>query len=504
MIEIDKSISKSFYFVSNIRTGTLTIIDGFCNTILKEIVVGSRPFKLALKDSNTLGVACDISNTVSFVNCISGEVKENHIPNNGNLLIDTINKKIFVSNTSEVTIYDINLKVILWIIKGFSAIVDLKLSEDRSKLYVLDTLLKELRIYSTDSYKLINSFKNLGVNSTNILISKDDKVVYISVKNNILRLDIDSKKIIDLFLPSGSLISGMILKDQTLYVANTGLNRIELINLKTHKVEDFILTSRPQPTRLFVTDDNTKLLITNRSQESHGGLDIIDLKSNSLIASILMNRINSEPYDVISMSLPYTYAPPVAITNLQSENQPIRIIAKKIFASYNENLNFPKININLPGDKGLSYIFKKIEFKPGIILENSEFRSRINTTSMVSNFKFVVRVKYIIDYLESNKNNSIDGFFEKPIDVSLDIQKNCELNDVEFKIKTTTKLISNPTILHNVISFGATTLMELKIIGEDEIYITNLKEALEDEEEYFEELPGLSGSIFPEGTVYPF
>lgn len=504
MIEIDKSISKSFYFVSNIRTGTLTIIDGLCNTILKEIAVGKRPYKLAFKDNNTIVVACDLNNTICFVNCISGETKEKNIPNNGNLQVDIINKKIFVSNTYEVTIYDINLGVSLCIIKGFSAIVDLRLSEDGSKLYVLDTLLKELRIYSTNTYNLIYSFNNLGINPTNILISKDDRIAYISVQNNILRIDIDSKKIMDLFLPNGSLISGMILKDNILYASNTGLNRIELISIQSHKAYDFILTSRPQPTRLFITDDNTKLLVTNRSQGTYGGIDIIDLKSKSLIASILMNTMNSQPYDVISMSFPYTYAAPVAITNLESDNQLIRIIAKKIFASYNENVNFPIIDINFPKDINSSYIFEKIEFKPGVIVENSEFRSRSIEAYGASNFKFVVRVKYTIDYLENNKSSSINGFFETPIDIFLDIPKNCELNDFEFNVKTTTKLISNPKILHNVISFGVSTLIELKIIGEEEIYITNSKEISENEEEYFEEFPGFNGSIFPEGTGYPF
>ena len=161
MIKIDDLIRKSFYFVSNVKTETLTIIDGLCNTILKEIPLGKRPFKLELKDNNTIAVACDMSNTISLVNCISGEVKKKFIPNNGNFQIDTVNKKIYVSNTSEVDIYDINLEKLLGLIKGFSAIIDLKLNKQGSKIYVLDTLLKELRIYNTHSYDLINSFKNL-------------------------------------------------------------------------------------------------------------------------------------------------------------------------------------------------------------------------------------------------------------------------------------------------------------------------------------------------------
>lgn len=503
MIKIDESIRKSFYIVSNINTGTLTIIDGLCNSILKEIEVGKRPFNLAMKDDNTIAVACDMSNTISLVNCISGEIKQYNIPNNGNIQIDRINKKLFVSNTSEVIIYDINLEKILGHVSGFSAIVDLKLNSEGSKLYVLDTLLKELRIYSTDSYKLICSFKNLGKKLNYFLISEDDKIAFVSNGNKILKIDINSKKIIDLILPERSIIAGMIIKDNTLYASNLGLNRIDLINIYTNIAYDIILTSTPEPTRLFITEDNTKLLVTNRSHERYGSIDLIDLKSNTLIGSILMSTFNSQPFDVISQSLPYTYVPPAAITNLQQGNQGITIIAKKIFASYNENLNFPIINLNLPMDKNSLYTFENIIFRPGIIVDNSEFRSHLSTTSGFSSIKFIGRVNYIIDFLQNNKKNSVNGFFEKPIEIFLDTPRDHELKKFEIDIKTTSKLTATPEILHGVIKFGVISRMELKIIGEEEIYFTDLERLTDNEEEHFGAFTGLVDSIFPEGTTLP-
>ena len=504
MIKIDELLRQSFYFVSNIKTGTLTLIDGLCNTILKEIIVGKRPFKLALKDSNTIAVACDMTNTISFFNCISGETKESSIPNNGNLQIDRINEKVYVSNTSEIAIYDMNLEKLLGIIKGFSAIIDLRLNKEGSELYVLDTLLRELRVYSTDSYKLINSFKNIGINSTYFLISEDDKKVYISMRDNILNIDIVSKEFTNLTLPKGSLIAGIVLRGDTLYAANLGLNRIELIDIPTYECYNFILTSKSEPTSLFITEDNTKLLVANRSSESYGNVDIIDLKSNSLIGSILMNTFNSQPYDVISLSPPYTYVPPVAITNLQKGNQMITIIAKKIFATYIENLNFPIININLCKYKDFPCIFQEMKFEQGIIVQNSELRSRLSTTSGFSNIKFIVRVNYMINYLENCNHNIVNGFFEKPIDIFLDIPKKREIEEFQLNIKTTTKFTSTPKIFDNVISFGVTTLMDLKIIGEDEIYFTNPKETYDTQEEDFEEFTVFNDSIFPSDIIFPF
>ena len=502
MIKIDNFIRKNYYFVSNIKTGTLTIIDSLCNTILKEITVGRRPFNLALKDTNTIVVVCDLSNTISFVNCTNGEIKQHSISNNGNIQVDIINEKIYVSNVSEVTIYDMNLEKLLGSIKGFSAIIDLKLNKDGSKIYILDTLLKELRIYSTDSYKLISVFDNLDVNPTCLLISTDNKTVYISMQHYILKINIDSKIITNLTLPKGSLISGMVLSNNTLYASNIGLNRIDLINIHTNKAYNFIFTSKPEPTRLFLTDDNTKLLVTNRCCGDYGGIDIIDIESSSIIGSILMPTINSQPYDVISLDLPYTYAPPVAVTTLKSDNKLITIIAEKVFASYNESLNFPFIKINLPKSVNSYYVFDEIKFEPGIIVQRSEFRNRLSTESGFSNIKFILRVNYIIDYRENNKNNRINGFYEKPVDTFIDVRKERELKEFKLNIKTTTKLTNTPTILNDVISFGVICLMELKIVGDDEIYLPGSNETLNNVGEDFETFVGFGNSIFDDDKIF--
>ena len=503
VIKIEENIRRNYYIVSNVNTGTLTIIDSLCNTILKEIEVGTSPYNLVFKDNNSVAVACNISNTISFVNCISGEVKQNYIPNNGNLQIDSINKKIYVSNTSEINIYDIKLEKLLGVIKGFSAIIDLKFSIDGSKLYVLDTLLKELRIYSNDNYKLIDSFKDLGINPRYFLISDDDKFAYIAIASNILKIDIISKQFMIINMPKGSLIAGMILKDRTLFASNPGLNRIELINIDSNNAYDFILTSTPGPTNLLITEDNTKLLVTNRGHDGYGTIDILDLKSNVIITTIYMDKYNSQPYGIISLSLPHTYNSSVAITNLQQINRGTTIIAKKIFASYDETVNFPNININLPKESNSVYTFESIIFKPGIIVNSSQYKNKLTTTSGISRVKFIGRVNYIIGYVKNYKKEKINGFFEKPIEFFLDIPTDRHLEEFEVNIKTITKIIGTPEIVDNVIRFGVSSRMELKIIGEDEIYITSLKENYDNEEDDFEPFCGFGGPIFMDETTFP-
>ena len=245
-------------------------------------------------------------------------------------------------------------------------------------------------------------------------------------------------------------------------------------------------------------------LIANRSRDDYGGIDIIDIKTNSLISSILMKTINSQPYDVISLNVSYTYAPSIATNNLKPKNKQITILAKKIFASYNETLNFPFININLPNEINSSYVYKSIKFDNGIIVHNSESRDRISEESGYSSIKFIVRVNYTISYHKNNQNNSENGFFEKPIYVSFVFPIDRDLEDFQLNIKTITDLVKTPQILGNVIDFGTTTLMELKIIGEDEITLSNSQENCDNACTNFEEFSVFNGSLFPIDTTNSF
>lgn len=500
--------------MSNVKAGLLTIIDGSCNSIVKNIFVGIRPFKIAVMDNNKICVACDRSNSISVVDCLSNEVSRICIPNDGNIEIDKLNQKMFISNTSEIIVYDIVAGKIVSNIIGCLSITSFKLSRDGKKLYVLDKLLSEFRIYSTVNFKLIYSIKNLGTNPGYFLISKDDKTAYVSIANNgqdinhydILKLDIYKKKLTLLSLPKGSIIAGMLLKGSILYAANKGLNRIELINIDTYKAYGFILTSMPQPNRICITDDETKLLVTNRNDGGRGSLDIIDTTTNHLITRVLMDSHNSQPYDVVSvlMSVREISSIPVAITDLKSPKG-LLIITKKVFSCYRENIDFPNIVINLSENNNLSYNLEKIEFKNGVIVKGSETKTTIVEMPGFSRIQFTLRITYIIYYLDHDGNGyDFQGFLEKNVDIIVAIPKERDVNEFELMLKNTTKLIRTPSLIDNVVRFAVTTSLEIKIIGEDEISIPTFEEKLESIEEHFETFLGFSGSIFPEGTAFPY
>lgn len=510
--------------MSNAKTGILTIINSSCNTIVRNIFVGKRAFKIAAIDNNRVCVACDRSNSISVVDCLSYDVKIIDIPNDGNMEIDKLNKKMFISNTSEIIKYDLSTEKVISYIGGFSGITALKLNEDTSKLYVLDKLLSEFRIYSTVNSKLIYSIKNLGINPGFFLISKDDKTAYISMGNHdhsinnydILKLDIQTQKLRSLDLPKGSIIAGMALNGNTLYAANRGLNRIELINIETYKAYGFILTSMPKPNRLCITDDETKLLVVNRNDGGKGSLDIIDTTTNLIIGRVLMDSQDSQPYDVASfyLSLPEITNLPVSITDLRLTKKPLIIITKKVFACYHENIDFSNIAISLAGVNNLSYVLEKLKFNNGVIVKGSEVRTSIDEMPGFSRIQFILRITYIIYCRDNNDNKQrFEGFLENNQDIIVTMPKERDVDEFELMLKTTTKLINTPSIIDNVLRFGVTTFLELKIIGEDEISMKafqnsgrwpDLEEDLDNIEEHFETFLGSSGSIFPEGTVFPY
>lgn len=523
MFKISDSNRKVLYYVSNVKTGTLTIIDGSCNSIVKNIFVGKRPFKVAVVNNNDIYVACDRSNSIAVVDCLSGEIRTIYIPNNGNVEIDKLNEKMYISNTSEVVIYDIREDKKLSNITGFLAISHLKLSKDSSKLYVMDKLTGEFRIYSTVNFKLIYSIKDLGINPGFFLVSDDDKTAYISIENNseekngynILKMDINKNKITGLALPKGSVIAGMLLRGSTLYAANKGLNRIELINIKTFKAYGFILTSMSQPNRLCLTDDDTKLLVVDRNSEGQGGIDIIDITTNALIGRVLMDSYNSQPYDVGSVSIrePVIYNVPVAITNLGTIKESV-IITKRVLACYRENIYFSKIVVNLCEHNDVSYALESIKFDNGFIVKGSEIKTATTEMPGFSRVQFILRISYTIHYAEENgKKNIFNGFLEKLQDIIFAVPKERDVDKFEFIVGTITKLMNTPSLIGNVLSFGVAVHMELKITDEDQrstpalkhnSQLSNYKEEIYGIENHYEIFYGRSGSIFPKGTVLPY
>lgn len=527
MIKISTGNKRIFYYVSNLVTGTIIIIDGSSNSIVKSIFVGKRPFKIAMMNNYKLYIACDRSRSIAILDCISEDIRTIRISNNGIIEVDELNQRMFSSDTSEIRVYEISTGKLIRKIKGFLAVSGLKLNKDMSKLYVLDRLLSEFRIYRTDDFSLIYRSNNLGINPGCILISSDDNTVYVAIEGDdfnlhscyILKIDIECKKVTKLSLPNESLVEEMLIEGDTLYVANKTMNRVEVIDIESFRLYDFILTSLPQPTGLCIADDNTKLLVTNRNCGGIGGIDIIDITSNCVISSIKMDSYNSQPYDVVAVSLDLSDMDDISSTAMDLSivgyiKEPIVIITKKIALYYDKEIKFPSIIVRLSPNMNLKYFLKEIRFERGFIVNGSETRTLILGSPGFFRVQFKVRITYIIYYVDVvGKKYSHKGFLEEVEEVILSIPNQVQNKEYEFILDTFSELLNMPNVLDNVIRFGVKTYLNIKVVEEDKNTIPALESSseqlngqkyLDPVEDEYKPLCGYNGVIFPEGATFPW
>ena len=523
MIKIDTSSKKIFYCVTNIEAGTITIIDEKENSIVKTVFLGKRPFKMSLINKSKIYVPCDRDNNISIFDFINDNVERMNIPNNGVIEIDRLNEFLFVSDTSEIGIYELSTGNRIKKIEGFWAVSCIKLNKDMSKLYVLDKLLKELRIYSTSSFKLLYKIDNIGINPGPFLI--EDNTVYIAVEgyenetesSYIIKIDTESHRVTKLPLGIGSLIGYMAVKDNKLYATNITMNRIEVIDIKEFKVINSILSSLPQPTGLSITDYGDKLLVANRNCGGYGGIDIIDLASNSLIKSITMSSSNTQPYDVIEFSLAFPVMNDLSVTLTDSNmireiEGPITIIKKRVFGAYNKNIKFSNVSVKLPNNEESEYTLQQIEFKNGFIVNNSEIGKVALKSSNFFRTEFKIRIPYIIYYVEEcGKQHRYEGRLEKVEEVTLTLPDDYKKSEYEFKPITNSDVIFTPRLINNIVNFDARTHLTIKVIGIDEISVSSYNSYLQNinDDNYmnntkaeFQPLFGYKTPLFPQDIVF--
>ena len=157
------AISKSTFYVSNLGTNKISVINGENLSIIDEIKVGPRPFEIALDNKNNIYIATDRNDKVTIIDSVTKDIKTLNIPNNGHVKVDSISQKIFASNIEEVYIYSLKDNRIINKISGFVAVDSIEISRDGSKLFILDIFQNEVRIYDTESLRLLKIYKNINV-----------------------------------------------------------------------------------------------------------------------------------------------------------------------------------------------------------------------------------------------------------------------------------------------------------------------------------------------------
>lgn len=482
-----KRIKETIYYVSNLGNNTITAIDGEVNAIIRTINLPYKPFRISANKNGDIYVGSD-KNPVAVICNLNDEIKILDILSNGNLEIDVVNGQIYISNTSEILVYDIFTERKIARVLGFMVIESLKLDSNGKHLVVLDSLRKDLKIYDTSNFKLLTRIKNVGIKPSYILINDDSKFIYVAnqggkAKNSasISIIDIEKKEVFQIELPTNSSITSLALKDNILYGANKGLNRVEIINITTNILEGFIATTLPEPQSILLTPNKDKLLVTDRNCGGQGALDIIDTATNAIVNTILIEEINSQPYDITMVLNESLIENENAIdsTNMEEKKDEVElspIIVKKIFSSYKEDISLPKVIVNIPKTYREPFTFQKIIIHNGFIVNRTEIREKIKERPNFSKVKFTLRIPYNIEFRDGKrKKKRIKRFVEKNEEVTLCIPDSIETSELELVVKTRSEIRKAPILVKDAFCFSLDVFMEIKVVGEVEALV-NLSE----------------------------
>jgi len=145
--------------VLGIHPGKLTIINTAGKNIIQEIDVGLGSNNIFI-DSNDNVYIMD-GKSIAVIDRTYNLFKIKYIPCNGNMQIDETEKMMYVSDTDEVNIYNLDNKEKIYVLKGFTAADRMYFNRDKTKLFVLDVLTKEIKIYDTLNLDLVDVYNNI-------------------------------------------------------------------------------------------------------------------------------------------------------------------------------------------------------------------------------------------------------------------------------------------------------------------------------------------------------
>lgn len=495
----------AIYYVSHLGTGMVSVIDGSKFEIIKEIEVGMRPLSLVSDERNNVYVASDRNGQVTLINSLQEIDRRWHIPNNGNIQINWTSKRLYVCNAEEVCVYDLDSGEKIACITGFAAANYIRLDRNGERLFVLDVLKNELKIYDALDLDLIAQFQNVGQKPRCIAIGCDGREVYIgnggihrgAGAGNISVLELDSGNISYMDFPAGSAITDLGVYENLLFAINTGLGQVDIIDVLIRKIIAHIKTSLPKPQRLCVFSPLKTLLVTCYDVFSGmGAVDRIDISQNKITDTLYFRKKYSIPYDISVV-----YAPSIALMpsehlisclwreTLEDKGETV-VLAKKVLSTYQEKIFFRDVSVRLPSmTEGQNDASKD---DPELCIGGTDGQSAIvpagdKSKSIESVIIFFYQCEIIGDSMRKTilegKRNYIMVEYDFQIPYTIEIRNECgrictvrdrlkgsqkavlyipdqvDVNDVQFSIASISRVSVNPIVSNSVIKFSASSLI---------------------------------------------
>lgn len=476
---------KMICYVSDLGTGMVYIIDWHNYKVIKEVKIGLRPQNIIVDENNNLYIASDKNSKVTFIHDLYKCDKAWQMTNNGNIQVDFNSGRIYVCDTDEICIYSLETGEKVGCIAGFIAADGLELDKYNKRLFVLDVLQNEIKVYDTSDFSLIKSYENIGSSSNYFLLGEDKKYIYIANKGrnekNITILQLDNGEISQIDLEEGSIIVDLKQNENILYAANSGLNRIEVIDILKKKCLETIKTTLSKPQKLELSPNKKVLFATSRNNYGKGAIDRIDTLNSTILDNFIFKGNNSSLGD-IKIVVPRVYEIQeesvilAGSKNKLNEEFGTTIIAKKVLSSYEEKKTFSNVSIKLSNEtEGLIKI-EEIIFRNCEIIDETKDRQILETRKEYSILKYNFYIPYCIWYKdEQEKEYTIEGTIEGVEKATLYIPLYAEQQKLEFTISSFTKVKNTPVLIGKTLQFDVTALISTKVIVDETVFIPTYK-----------------------------
>lgn len=469
------------YYVANKNSGTLSVIDGNSNSVIRTYDVGEGPKEVLATEDEVVYVASPDSDIVTVI-YKEGDKRTLNIPNEGYIAVDSVMGRLYTSKEGMLRVYDIKSGSLVISIDGLIKPGHMTLNNGGNKLFIADDNI--VRIYNTITLEYINTI-SVPEKINYIAISKDDTRAFIAYGNigNIAGINIydliNHKTLTNI---TGSEITAPVAiaqKNNILYVVNKKeQGTVVCVDATTYNILSNVITVGDNPTSIVLSPDNEKLYVVNSYS---GNINIIDLLTNE-VNSISLGEAN-QPVDIacsyVEKAVVTDQGAPV-IKEFDKPLESVNIIAKKVFSSCQQRICFPMVSIALEKDFG-KVVLEKVTFDNGSIVPGTLKITALSDRPNYSRVQLVIAVPYKA-YVKSDSGKLavINGVLPN-IEKDIVMYKPQTRDEFKFDtvIETRTEVLSTPNIFVDSIKVAVGVFLVIKIVGEVELVIPNYKYNIE-------------------------
>ena len=498
------------YFVANYGTSTVSVIDGFTNAVTKTYTVGAGPKEVVGTQDGSVYVASTGNDTVTII-CIDGNTRVLNVPNDGYLAVDIITGRLYVTNTSNLNVYDIASGTLIISVQGLSAPGYLRLSNGRGKIFVTDG--STVKIYNTSSFDLINTI-TLPSTANYVIPSADDTKLFISygytpTLAGVQVYDLGTLSFItNISNPVLTDPDGMALKNNVLYVTNnTAIGYVYSIDTFTYTFNPVGIQVGANPVRMALSPDNTRLYVTNNGS---GTVSIVDITS-SFVEAVFLGA-GTQPFGIAGVYVGSLISPgePIDFSDsyqLDDIKESVCIIAKKVFSHCQQRICYPNVLIPLPCGCG-TVTFEKIVFSNGFIVPGSLVITPLPERPNFSRVQFAISVQYVAYFINSKGCTvTYEGVLPDILkDIIIFIPDTRDEFNFDIVVETRSEILNTPIMYEDDIKVAVGVFIVVKVVGEVQLLIPAFGYCPEPPEceEYEEPLEEDICKVFLDFTQTPF